>query len=100
MLREMVEMSDTKKPRLSEIRAFQQTCRVSTMDEAFRFDNCAYLLDLVARMEKVLEPWAALTVYNVGIVGSPKPTAKSDWKADIKGEWIDKARALLAEVRE
>ena len=42
------------KPKLSEIRAFQKKCSLSTMDEAFLFDNCAYLLDLVERMGRII----------------------------------------------
>ena len=51
-------MSDTKKPKLSEIVAFQKMCPLTTMNEAFLFDNCAYLLDLVERMGDELEQHA------------------------------------------
>ena len=43
-----------KKPKLSEIVAFQKNCPLTTMDEVFQFDNCAYLLDLVERMGRVI----------------------------------------------
>ena len=48
-------MSDSKKPTVSEIRAYQKKCPLNTAHEAFLFDNCAYLLDLVERMGKVID---------------------------------------------
>ncbi len=58
-------MSDTKKPTVSEIRAFQKLRPVGGEDyepsmslrEIFLYDNCAYLLDLVERMGKALDEY-------------------------------------------
>ena len=74
-------MSDSKKPTLSEIKAFQKRCPVSTADEAFLFDNCAHLLGLVERMEETLK------IYDAEHSGCSCPACS-------------KARELLKEIKQ
>ena len=90
-------MSDTKKPTVSEIVAFQRRRPVGGEDyepsmslrEIFLYDNCDYLLDLVERMGKLAELVLA-EVNPVNVLGPP----------EVTHEMEKKARALLKELKQ
>ena len=83
-------MSDSKKPTLSEIKAFQKRCPVSTADEAFLFDNCAYLLDLVERMGENIGGFIATHAHDLELIK----------QSDCKCPACVEAHALLEELRQ
>ncbi|KKK66323.1 hypothetical protein LCGC14_2965270 [marine sediment metagenome] len=99
-------MSESKKPTVSEIRAFQKQRPVGGEDyepsmslrEIFLYDNCAYLLDLVERMGDTLGRFSS--EFPVPGCGYCTITIKPDGKVNHEDSCpIPEARGLLKETK-
>ena len=81
--------------KLSEIRRFHSIYAPSTMSEVFLYDNNAYLLDLVKRLEASLEVSVASIETEMSCVEDKNTEFVRFWE-----KWLEEARELLKEIEQ